>query len=135
MSENIRVVNDSNFDAEVKQVADKPVFVDFWAPWCAPCRMLGPLLEEAADTYAGKVVVAKYNVDESNQVATENGIRGIPTILVYKNGEIIGYKFVNFGKMMDFIKKGDDANTALEKAKGHYGQWDSAAKYIDPRQE
>ena len=73
MSENIRVVNDSNFDAEVKQVADKPVFVDFWAPWCAPCRMLGPLLEEAADTYAGKVVVAKYNVDESNQVATENG--------------------------------------------------------------
>lgn len=90
MSENIRVVNDSNFDAEVKQVADKPVFVDFWAPWCAPCRMLGPLLEEAADTYAGKVVVAKYNVDESNQVATENGIRGIPTILVYKNGEIIG---------------------------------------------
>lgn len=90
MSENIRVVNDSNFDAEVKQVADKPVFVDFWAPWCAPCRMLGPLLEEVADTYAGKVVVAKYNVDESNQVATENGIRGIPTILVYKNGEIIG---------------------------------------------
>ena len=90
MSENIRVVNDSNFDAEVKQVADKPVFVDFWAPWCAPCRMLGPLLEEAADTYAGKVVVAKYNVDESNQVATENGIRGIPTILVYKYGEIIG---------------------------------------------
>lgn len=90
MSENIRVVNDSNFDAEVKQVADKPVFVDFWAPWCAPCRMLGPLLEEAADTYAGKVVVAKYNVDESNQVATENGIRGIPTILVYKSGEIIG---------------------------------------------
>lgn len=90
MSENIHVVNDSNFDSEVKQVADKPVFVDFWAPWCAPCRMLGPLLEEAADTYAGKVVVAKYNVDESNQVATENGIRGIPTILVYKNGEIIG---------------------------------------------
>jgi len=89
MSENIHVVNDSNFDSEVKQVADKPVFVDFWAPWCAPCRMLGPLLEEAADTYAGKVVVAKYNVDESNQVATENGIRGIPTILVYKNGEII----------------------------------------------
>ena len=50
-------------------------------------------------------------------------------------GEIIGYEFVNLGKMMDFIKKGDDANTALEKAKGHYGQWDSAAKYIDPRQE
>lgn len=107
MSENIRVVNDSNFDAEVKQVADKPVFVDFWAPWCAPCRMLGPLLEEAADTYAGKVVVAKYNVDESNQVATENGIRGIPTILVYKNGEIIGQHTGALGraKLTAFIEQ------------------------------
>ena len=56
-------------------------------------------------------------------------------IALDEGGEIIGYKFVNLGKMMDFIKKGDDANTALEKAKGHYGQWDSAAKYIDPRQE
>ena len=56
-------------------------------------------------------------------------------IALNKDNEIIGYEFINFGKMMDFIKKGDDANTALEKAKGHYGQWDSAAKYIDPRQE
>ena len=59
----------------------------------------------------------------------------ITKIALDEEDQIIGYKYVNFGKMMDFIKKGDDANTALEKAKGHYGQWDSAAKYIDPRQE
>ena len=86
----IRNVNDSNFETEVKAVADKPVFVDFWAPSCGPCRMVAPLLEEAADTYDGKIVVAKYNVDESNGVAADNGIRGIPTILVYKNGEVVG---------------------------------------------
>ena len=83
-------VNDTNFESAVKSVADKPVFVDFWAPWCGPCRMVGPLMEEAAGTYDGKILVAKYNVDESNGVAAENGIRGIPTILVYKNGEVVG---------------------------------------------
>lgn len=89
MSE-IRHVNDANFDAEVKAVEDRPVLVDFWAPWCGPCRMIAPLVEEAATTYDGKLYVAKYNVDESNNIAAENGIRGIPTILVYKKGVVVG---------------------------------------------
>lgn len=90
MSDNIRMVNDANFTDEVKSVADLPVFVDFWAPWCGPCRMLAPLLDQAAQAYEGKAVIAKYNVDESSDIANENGIRGIPTILVYKNGEVVG---------------------------------------------
>ncbi len=90
MSENIIAVNDANFQNSVKDVADKPVIVDFWAPWCGPCRMLAPHLEAAAETYAGRAVIAKYNVDESQDVANENGIRGIPTLLVYKNGVVVG---------------------------------------------
>ncbi len=90
MSDAIRMVNDGNFEAEVRSVKDIPVVVDFWAPWCGPCRMLAPSLEKIADERAGAVVVAKYNVDESQEVAAENGIRSIPTILVYKNGEVVG---------------------------------------------
>ena len=91
MSENILTLTDAGFEADVlKAPADKPVFVDFWAPWCGPCRMLAPHLEAAAAEYGDKIVVGKYNVDENTQVAADNGIRGIPTILVYKNGELIG---------------------------------------------
>ncbi len=105
MSENIVNVTDASFATDVKAVADLPVFVDFWAPWCGPCRMLAPSLEKAADEYAGKAVICKYNVDENNAVATENNIRGIPTILVYKNGEIVGQHTGAMGKseLMAFI--------------------------------
>ena len=92
MSDIIRHVSDSTFDAEVKSVSGKPVFVDFWAPWCGPCRMLAPVLEAAAEARADQIVVAKYNVDESTDVAAANGIQSIPTILVYKDGELIGRK-------------------------------------------
>ena len=90
MSEFILTATDANFQDTVKNVTDKPVFVDFWAPWCGPCRMLAPSLDAAAEQFNGPAVIAKYNVDETSAIATENNIRGIPTVLVYKNGEVVG---------------------------------------------
>ena len=90
MSEFILTATDANFQDTVKNVTDKPVFVDFWAPWCGPCRMLAPSLDAAAEQFNGRAVIAKYNVDENSAIATENNIRGIPTVLVYKNGEVVG---------------------------------------------
>jgi thioredoxin 1 len=80
-------LNDSNFDQIVK--TDKPVLVDFWAEWCGPCKMIGPIVEELAGDYDGKAVVAKLNVDENPQTAAKFGIRSIPTLLVFKNGQIV----------------------------------------------
>lgn len=85
MSE-INLTNE-NFTAEVLE-ADKPVLVDFWAPWCGPCRMLGPVISEIAEQYSGKVKVCKVNVDEQNELAVKYGISSIPTIKLFKNGEV-----------------------------------------------
>ncbi len=82
-------VNDANYQAEVLDVKGV-VVVDFWAPWCGPCRMLAPHLETIAKTYEGQLRVVKYNVDEANDVAAQLGIRSIPTLIVYKDGEIVG---------------------------------------------
>ena len=87
MSEHILYVTDSTFAAEVLQ-SPLPVLVDYWAEWCGPCRMIAPILEEVAKEYAGRLVVAKLNVDENQQTPQKYGIRGIPTLMLFKNGNV-----------------------------------------------
>ena len=81
-------VNDSNFDAVVLQ-SQLPVLVDFWAPWCGPCRAIGPIIDELANEYEGKLSVVKLNVDESPSTPGKYGIRAIPTLILFKNGEVV----------------------------------------------
>ena len=80
-------ITDGNFEAEVLQ-SDKPVLIDFWAAWCAPCRMIAPIVEELAEEYDGKIKVGKLDVDSNQQTAIKYGVRSIPTVLIIKNGEV-----------------------------------------------
>ena len=88
MTPNVVTLTDSNFE-EIVLKSGKTVLVDFWAEWCGPCRMVGPLVEQIADEFTGKAVVGKLDVDSNPEVSTKYGIRSIPTLLFFKNGEMV----------------------------------------------
>ncbi len=87
MSEDIICVTDDTFEAEVLNAAD-PVLVDYWAEWCGPCKMIAPILDEIASEYNGKIRVAKLNIDDNPQTPPKYGIRGIPTLMLFKDGNV-----------------------------------------------
>lgn len=91
MSENTVSVSDSAFEKDVLQ-AEGPVLVDFWAEWCGPCKMIAPALDEIGGEYKGRLTVAKINIDENPEVPTRFGVRSIPTLMVFKNGEVVAQK-------------------------------------------
>ncbi|MDQ8032141.1 thioredoxin [Bordetella genomosp. 1] len=91
MSEQIKNVSDASFEGDVLQ-SSQPVLVDYWAAWCGPCKMIAPILEEVATEYAGRLTVAKLNVDENQETAGKYGVRGIPTLMLFKNGQAAATK-------------------------------------------
>ncbi|MES1926363.1 thioredoxin TrxA [Salinisphaera sp. T31B1] len=97
MSENIVKVSDDSFDKDVLS-ASGPVLVDYWAEWCGPCKMIAPVLDEIADEYEGKLTVAKLNIDDNPNTPPRYGIRGIPTLMLFKDGEVAGTKVGSVSK-------------------------------------
>ncbi len=90
-SDLIKHITDTSFEADVLQ-ADKPVLVDYWAEWCGPCKMIAPILDEVATAYEGKLQIAKMNVDENRDIPAKYGIRGIPTLMIFKDGQLAATK-------------------------------------------
>ena len=90
-SDLIKNITDTTFETEVL-LANKPVLVDYWAEWCGPCKMIAPILDEVASAYDGKLQIAKMNVDENRDIPSKFGIRGIPTLMLFKNGQLAATK-------------------------------------------
>ncbi|WP_022941959.1 thioredoxin TrxA [Psychromonas hadalis] len=107
MSDNIVTLSDASFDEDVVN-ASGPVLVDFWAEWCGPCKMIAPILGEIATEYAGKVTIGKLNIDENSATPPKFGIRGIPTLLLFKDGKVAATKVGALSKtqLVEFL----DAN-------------------------
>jgi len=87
MAQGVLEISDDTFESEVIDETNVPVLIDFWAPWCGPCRMVSPIVEELAGNYAGKLKVASMNVDDNIKTPSKLGIRGIPTLILFKNGK------------------------------------------------
>lgn len=106
---NVAEFSEANFEAEVLQ-SSQPVLVDFWAPWCGPCRMIAPMVEELAGEYSGSVKVGKVNIDEAQRLAQQYGVSSIPTLMVFKGGEVVN-SFVG-------VQPKNRLQQALDAAKG-----------------
>ncbi len=100
----LEAVTDGSFDTDVIQ-SNTPVLVDFWATWCRPCQMITPLLEEVAATYSGKVKILKMNIEENTQTPSKYGVRGIPTLMVFKGGKLLATKagFMTKTQISEFL--------------------------------
>ena len=104
-SDLIKHISDASFDADVLQ-SGTPVIVDFWAEWCGPCKMIAPILEDVSKDYGERLQIAKMNVDENQEIPAKFGIRGIPTLMLFKGGELAATKVgaLNKAQLTDFIK-------------------------------
>ena len=105
MTENLLHVTDASFENDVLQ-SDIPALVDFWAAWCGPCKMIAPLLDEISEDYAGKIKVCKMDVDSNPETSVKFNVRGIPTLLIFKNGNIEGTKVgaLSKGQLVEFVE-------------------------------
>lgn len=98
MSENVHATSDVNFETDVLK-ADLPVLVDFWAEWCQPCKMISPIVDEIASEYSGRIKVVKVNVDDNAETPTKYGVRGIPSLLIFREGNVVATKVGALSKL------------------------------------